>query len=103
LAWALSRAGGRIIQRRLRDRLSRDQIGLPLEIGLGLPDRSLRAGLGGLRLLELQLIGLGLDREQGRSFFHEGAVLILDRLQEALDARDQVDGLDRGVLPVVSR
>jgi hypothetical protein len=87
--------GGRIIQRRLRDRLSRDQIGLPLEIGLGLPDRSLR-GLGGLRLLELQLIGLELDREQGRSFFHEGAVLILDRMQEALDARDQVDGLDRG-------
>ena len=45
--------GGRRIERCLRDGLPRDQIGLALEVGLGLLQRRLRAGLRRLRLLEL--------------------------------------------------
>ena len=85
----------RSIERCLRDRLSLHQIRLPLEIGFGLLHRSLHAGFGGLRLIELQLVGFGLDREQRGAFLHEGAVLVVDRLQEALHARDQIDILDR--------
>jgi hypothetical protein len=84
-----------LIERRLRHGLSLNQIGLALEVGLRLFHRCLGAGLGGLRLLELQLVGLGLDREQRRAFLHEGPVLIVDRLQNALHARDQIDALDR--------
>ena len=87
---------GRLIQRRLRDGLPLHQFGLALEIEFGLSQGCLCAGFGGLRLLELQFVGLGLDREQRGAFLHEGAVLVIDRLQEALHARDQIDALDRG-------
>ncbi len=86
---------GRIIERCLRDRLPLHQIGLALEIGIALPHRGLRAGFRGLRLFELQLVGFGLDREQRGAFLDEGAVLIIDRLQNALHARDEIDILDR--------
>ena len=55
---------GRSIQRRLGNGLPLHQFLLALEVGLGLPQRCLRAGFRGLRLFELQLVGLGLDREQ---------------------------------------
>jgi hypothetical protein len=87
---------GRLIQRRLRDGLPLHQFGLTLEIEFGLSQGCLRAGFGGLRLFEPQFVGLGLDREQRGAFLHEGAVLVIDRLQEALHARDQIDALDRG-------
>ncbi len=79
----------------MRDRLPLDQIRLPLEIGVGLPHRGLRAGFRGLRLFELQLVGIGLDREQRSAFLDQGAILIIDRLQNALHACDQIDILDR--------
>ena len=84
-----------LVQRRLRDGLPRDQIRLALEIGFGLLQRGLHAGLGRLRLLKLQLVGLGLDREQRRAFLDQCAVLIVDRLQHPLRPRDQIDRLDR--------
>src|SRR6266704_2983902 len=59
-----------LIQRRLRDGLPRDQIRLALEVGFGLLQRGLCAGLGRLRLFKLQLVGLGLDREQRRAFLY---------------------------------
>ncbi len=87
------RRGG--VERRLRDGLPLDQIRLPFEVSLGLLHRCLRAGFGCLGLFELQLVGIGLDREQRGAFFHQGAVLIVDRLQDPLHARDQIDILDR--------
>ena len=86
---------GRGIERGLRDGLLLHQFHLPLVIGLGLFQRGLRAGLGGLRLFELELVGLGLDGEQRGAFLYEGTVLVIDRLQKTLHARDQVDVLDR--------
>ena len=89
-------AGGRgAVERRLRDGLPLHQIRLPSEVGFGLLQRRLRASLGGLRLFELQLVGLGLDREQRRAFLDQCAVLIVDRLQHPLHPRDQIDRLDR--------
>ena len=87
--------GCRGIQRRLRDGLPLHQIRLALEVSFRLLQRRLRAGLGRLRLLQLQLVGFGLDREQCRAFLYEGPVLIIDRLQKALHARDEIDRLDR--------
>ncbi len=48
-----------------------------------------------MRLIELELVGLGLDREQRRAFLDEGAVLVVDRLQKTLHPRDEIDRLDR--------
>jgi hypothetical protein len=86
---------GRGLERRLRDGLLLHQIGLALEIGFGLLHRGLRTGLRRLRLLQLQLVGVGLDREQGGSFLYEGTVLVIDRLQKTLHAGDEIDVLDR--------
>jgi hypothetical protein len=83
------------IERRLRDGLSLNQFHLPLVVGLGLFQRGLRTGLGGLRLFELELVSLGLDREQRGAFLYKSTVLVIDRLQKTLHARDQVDVLDR--------
>ena len=90
----VARRGG-IIQRGLGNGLPLHQFLLALEVRLGLPQRCLRAGFRRLRLFELQLVGVRLDREQGRAFLHEGAVLVVDRLQKALHARNQIDILDR--------
>ena len=90
----VARRGGSI-ERGLGNGLPLDQFLLALVVRLGLPQRCLRAGFRGLRLFELQLVGVRLDREQGRAFLHEGAVLVVDRLQKALHARDQIDILDR--------
>jgi hypothetical protein len=90
----VARRGGRI-QRGLGNSLPLHQFLLSLEIRLGLSQRCLRAGLRRLRLLELQLVGFGLDREQGRAFLHKGAVLVFDRLQKTLNACNQIDILDR--------
>ncbi len=75
-----------------------DQLGLALVIGS--PDRRERrlaqpASAACACSLELELIGLRLDREQLGALLDEGAVLIVDRLQEALHPRDEVDALDR--------
>jgi hypothetical protein len=65
---------------------------------VGLLQRRLRAGLRGLRLLELELVGVGLDGEQRRASLHELPVLVVDRLQHALYPRDEIDGVDgRGI------
>ncbi len=85
--------GGRI-EGRLRHRLARHEVALALEVELGLLQRGLGAGFRGLGLVQLQFVGLGLDGEQGGAFLDEGAVGIIDRLQKARDARDQVDLLD---------
>ena len=86
---------GRSIQRGLGNGLPLDQFLLALEVRLGLLHRCLRACFRSLRLFELQLVGVRLDREQGCAFLHIGAVLVVDRLQKALHARDQIDILDR--------
>lgn len=86
----------RLIERGLRHRLALHQIRLALEIGFRLLERRLRTDLGRLRLVELQLVGLGLDGEQRGALLDEGAVLVIDRLQEALHARDEIDTFDRG-------
>lgn len=79
----------------LRYGLPLHQIALSLEVGFRLLERGLRAGFGRLRLIELELVGLGLDREQLGALLDEGAVLIVDRLQEALHPCHQIDALDR--------
>ena len=87
---------GGSIERGLRNGLPLDQFLLALEVRLRLPHRCLRTCFRGLRLFELQLVGIRLDRrEQGCAFLHEGAVLVVDRLQKALHARDEIDTLDR--------
>ena len=90
----VARRGG-LIEGGLRDRLPRNQVRLALVVGLGLFQRRLGARFGRLRLLELEPVGLGLDREQRGAFLHEGTVLIVDRLQHALHPRHQIDRLDR--------
>jgi hypothetical protein len=46
-------------------------------------------------LFELELVGLGLDREQRGALLYEVTVLVVDRLQKALNTRDKIDRLDR--------
>jgi hypothetical protein len=58
----------------------------------------LGAGLGGARLLELELVRLGLDDEQRRPLLHLVAVFVIDLLQKALHPRDQIGGVyGRGI------
>ena len=49
----------------------------------------------GLRLIHLQLVGHRLDDEERRAFFDRRAILVFDVLDEALHARDEIDGVDR--------
>ena len=79
----------------MRDRLARHQVDLALIVGFGLFQRGLRAHFGCLRLLELEPVGLRLDGKQGGARLHEGAILVVDRLQYALYPRHQIDGIDR--------
>ena len=58
-----------------------------LVIGLG----RLIGGERRLRLIELRLIDVALDAEELRSFRDGGAVLVVDRFEIALDARDEID------------
>jgi hypothetical protein len=88
--------GGGIVERDLGRDLAARQLGLALVVGLRLFHRGLRAGLGGLRLLELELVRCRFDGEEGLAFLHLFPVLVIDRLQEALHARDQIGGVDRG-------
>ena len=81
------------IEGRLRNRLPGNQIHLTVVVGLGLLQCRPRPGLGRLCLLELVLVGFGLDREQRRALLHETAVLVVDRLQHALHPRHEIDGL----------
>ena len=46
-------------------------------------------------LIELRLIDVTLDAEQLRSLRDRGAILIIDRFQIALNARDEIHGLER--------
>ena len=60
--------------------------------------RRLRGQNLGLRLLQLRLVLVLLDREQQIALFDEGAVMEMLLLEIALDARDQLDRLTgRGV------
>ena len=83
------------IEGRLRDRLPGDQLGLTLVVGFGLLQGCLRTCLRRLGLLQFQLVGFGLDREQRRALFHKAAILVIDRLQYALHPRHKIDALDR--------
>jgi hypothetical protein len=65
------------------------------EFGFGVDQRRLGAILRCLCLLELDLVGLRLDHEQGRALLHRGAVLILDLLDVALHTRQELDGIHR--------
>ena len=71
------------------------EIGLTLVVSLRLLRRRRSARLAGLGLLKRQLVGLLLDDEQRRAGFDGVAVVILDLLDEALDARDQRRAVDR--------
>ena len=71
------------------------EIGLAFIFGFRLLQRRLRGGLGGLRPLELELVRLGLDDEERRSFLYLLALLVVDLLQEPLHARDQIGGVYR--------
>ena len=53
-----------------------------------------RLGLG-LGLFQLGLIRSRLDDEQDVALLHQGAVFVIDLLQEAFDTRLEVDGVDR--------
>src|SRR5499427_7443761 len=67
--------GRGIVERLLRGDLAAREIGLPLVFRFRLLQCRLRAGLGGARLLELELVRLGLDDEEGRPLLHLVAVL----------------------------
>src|SRR5262249_43905700 len=56
----------RVVERLLRRDLAAREIGLPFVFRFRLLQCRLRAGLGGARLLELELVRLGLDDEEGR-------------------------------------
>jgi hypothetical protein len=87
--------GERVVERLLRRDLAAGEIGLPLVFRFGLLQRGLGRGFGRLRLLELELVGLGLDHEQRSALLHLIAVLVVDLLQETRNPRDQVGGVDR--------
>jgi len=69
---------------------------LPLEGSLGLLQGRTGALLSGLRLVKLDLVGLGFDREQERAFLDQRTILIVDLLHEAGDARHEIGGIHRG-------
>jgi hypothetical protein len=79
-----------IVERLLRRDLAARELGLPFVFRLRLLQRRLGADLGGARLLELELVRLRLDDEEGCTLLHRVAVLVIDLLQEALHPRDQV-------------
>ena len=70
------------------------QSGLPVIFGLRLGQGRLVADHGGLGRVHLELVRLRLDGEQRRALLDEVAVLVADRLHEALHARDQIDRID---------
>ena len=72
------------------------QLGLPVVFGLRLLDRRLRARLRRLRLLELEIVALGLDGEEHGALLHHVAVLVVHALEEARYTGDQVGGVDGG-------
>jgi hypothetical protein len=84
-----------LIERCLRGRVSLHQIRLTLVVGFGLFHRRLRTCLRGLGLLQFQLVGFGLDREQRRARLYEAAILVVDRFQYALHPRHKINRLDR--------
>ena len=59
-------------------------------------ERGLRGEDLRLRLLQLILVLVLLDREQKVALFDELAVLVMDLFEIALDARDKLDGVHRG-------
>ena len=79
--------------------LGRDVLGLEFlltgEFGFGIDQRRLGPLLRRLCLLELDLVGLRLDHEQGRPLLDRSAVLILDLLDVALHTRQELDGVYR--------
>ena len=82
--------------------LCRDVLGLELllpgEFGFGIDERRLGALLRRLRLLQLDLVGLGLDHEQRRALLHGLAVLIFYLLHVSLHAGHELDVVDRGCI-----
>src|SRR5712692_9050893 len=88
--------GGGIVERRFGGDLPARELDLPLVLRFRLLQGCLGAGLGGLRLLELQFVGFRLDGEERRTLLHLVAVFVVDLLQEPLHPRDQIGGIDRG-------
>lgn len=85
----------RIVEGGFRSHLPARQFDLPFVFRLRLRKRRLRAGFGRLRLIELELVRLGLDHEQRGTLLYLVAVVIFDLLQKTLHARDEIDGIDR--------
>ena len=79
----------------LRRRVLLDQRRIAAELGLGIEQRGLLQLHLRLRLLQLILVLVLLDREQKIALLDERAVLVMDLVEIALDARDQLDRVDR--------
>ena len=91
----IARRQGLIVVR-LGGRLVTQQLGLALERRLRLLQVSLGADLRGFGLLKLDPVGLGLDGEQQRALGHPRAVSVVDLIDEAWDAGDQIGAVHRG-------
>jgi hypothetical protein len=87
------------IDRCLRRRILLYQLAVPDELGLCINQRCLCGEHLGLSLLQLILILVLLDREEEVVLFDELAVLVMDLVQIALDARDQLHGIHSGSIP----
>ena len=87
--------GQRLIVSGLRRRLPGDQLLLPLKCGLRLLQCGARPALGGLRLVELELIGLGINGKEQRALLDQVAVPVVDLRDEARHPRHQVGGIHR--------
>ncbi len=85
----------RLVEICLRRDLPRDERLLAAELYRGLQKLRFGAVKRGLRLIHLQLVGQRLDHEERRALFDRRAVFVFDALHEALNARDEIDGVDR--------
>jgi len=70
--------------------LGMHQGSLPVVVGLSLFEACLSASFRRLRLLELYVIGLRLDREEQCPLLHGCAVLVVHLLDEAGHARHEI-------------
>src|SRR5207248_925635 len=87
--------GRGVVERCLGRDLAAGELGYALVLRFRLFQRRLGGGLRGPRLLELELVWLGLDGEQRGTLLHHVAVLVMNFLDEALHARDQVGAIHR--------
>ena len=64
---------------------------LPLKLRLGKADGRLRSRDLGFRLLDLCLVGRGLDDEEDVALLHHRAIFVVDFAQETYRPRDELD------------